>query len=588
MDISVRQRLARFRRDFMTLDWVGRSRADGGPASADFILDDTLAAYGAIGHGGGVDWQDGRAAYHDAEIDPGYDLAPAPEAVAAIDRLAESVGAEAAALGEIASRAERDGRGIAAAQVRAASRALSLIADNQCAADPEAASAFDPAIWLAVFSQIQDIVAAIGETALESGLCAVRAASATRGFFDFAREIDELERALRAGWPEIERLAGLIEEAGAQAGALSAELRMTRRALDAAVTEFASDTLPPAEIEPLIRHRLARIGTAAAQATGMARRIAAEARASRELIETLVEQFMVMIRETPLGDRRAAPRLAFFSHCTLATATRQYAARTIDISMTGALVALDMPDGFRRGQPVRLTLPDAPPLMGTVAGISQYGLHIAFDLGHAVNAPARAPLRRMLSAVQHHDDGLVSRVHAFAREIRTALERAVAEGSCAHADLIAPQLDPPREREDVTYGHPCADLFEAHLAAFVAGLLQRNPDIAHVAAMDRGGYVAAGAGSAPARGVLPPWRPGQLRQDRESRRHARNLRPSVAHNLRDDAGLVRVISAPIFLGGRHWGCAEIGFRLPEIGESADSPENGVLFEQDQGADLASG
>ncbi|MGY6645075.1 MAG: PilZ domain-containing protein [Salinarimonas sp.] len=564
----------------MTLDWVGRSRTDGGPASRDFILDDTLAAYGAIGHGGGVDWRDGLAAYRESDIDPGYDPAPAPEAVAAIDRLAESVGAEAAALGEIASRAERDGRGIALAQVRAASRALSLIAD--CEANVEAATGFDPAIWLSVFSQIQDIVAAISETALESGLCAVRAASATRGFFDFAREVDELERALRAGWPEIERLAGVIEEAGAQAGALAAELRMTRRALNAAVAEFASDTLPPVEIEPLIRHRLARIGTAAAQATGMARRIAAEARACRELIETLVEQFMVMIRETPLGDRRAAPRLAFFSHCTLATATRQYAARTIDISMTGALVALDLPDGFRRGQPVRLSLPGTPPLMGTVAGISQYGLHIAFDIGHAVNAPARAPLRRMLNAVQHHDDGLVSRVHAFAREIRTALERAVAEGSCAHADLIAPQLEAPRESDDVTYGHPCADLFEAHLAAFVAGLLQRNPDITHVAAMDRGGYVAAGAGSAPARGALPPWRPGQLRQDRESRRHARNLRPSVAHNLRDDAGLVRVISAPIFLGGRHWGCAEIGFRLPENGEGTDSSENGVLFEQDQG------
>lgn len=371
----------------MTLDWVGRSRTDGGPVARDAILDDTIAAYGAIGHGGGVDWRDGRAGYRELDIASDDDLSPAPEAVAAIDRLAESVGAEAAALGEIVARAKRDGRGIALAQVRAASRALSLIADSEADVDTDAR--FDPAIWLTVFSQLQDIVAAISETALESGLCAVRAASATRGFFDFAREVDELERALRNGWPEIERLCGIIEEHGAQAGALAAELRMTRRALDAAVAEFASDTLPPAAIEPLIRYRLARIGTAAAQATGMARRIAEEAGACRELVETLVEQFMVMVRETPLGDRRAAPRLAFFSHCTLATATRQYAARTIDISMTGALVSLDATDGFRRGQPIRLTLPDTPPLMGTVAGISQYGLHIAFDIGHIVNAPAQ-------------------------------------------------------------------------------------------------------------------------------------------------------------------------------------------------------
>lgn len=573
----------------MTLDWVGRSREGGGPVARDGILEDTIAAYGAIGHGGGVEWHEVGAGFRVEEPAAGENLAPAPEAIAAIDRLAESVGAEAAALGEIATRADRDGRGIAMAQVRAASRALSLLAgpqpDTGASYDEDATGRgedFDPAVWRAVFSQLQDIIGAIGDSALESGLCAVRASSATRGFFDFAREVDELERALRAGWPEIRRLAGTIEEHGTQAAALAAELRMTRRALDAAVAEFASDTLPPAEIEPLIRHRLARIGTAAAQATGMARRIAEEARACRELIETLVEQFMVMVRETPLGDRRAAPRLAFFSHCTLATATRQYAARTIDISMTGALVTLDVTDGFRRGQPIRLLLPEAPPLMGTVAGISQYGLHVAFDIGHTVNAPARAPLRRMLNAVQHHDDGLVARVHAFAREVRTTLERAVAEGSCSQADLIAPQLVAPRESGATSYGHPCADLFAYHLDAFIAGLVQRYPDIVHAAAMDRSGYVAAGAGARSADGETPPWQPAQLRQDQESRRHARNLRPSVAHNLRDGAGLVRVISVPIFIGGRHWGCAEIGFRLPEIGEGADSSENGVLFEQDQG------
>ena len=569
----------------MTLDWVGRSRIGSDATARDAILDDTIAAYGAIDHGGGVDWRDGGGGYRVSYADLDDDVAPAPEAVAAIDRLAESVGAEAAALGEIALRAERDGRGIALAQVRAASRALALIADYPGQlpdADEDGETAFDPSMWLASFSPLQDIVGSLAETALESGLCAVRAASATRGFFEFAREVDELERALRTGWPEIERLAGIIEEQGAHAAALAGELRITRRALDAAIAEFASDILPPGMIEPLVRHRLARIGTAAAQASGMARRIAEEARACRELVETLVEQFMVMIRETPLGDRRAAPRLAFFSQCSLGTATRHYAARTIDISMSGALVALDVVDGFRRGQPVRLGLPEIPPLMGTVAGISHYGVHVTFDIGHTVNAPARLPLRRMLNAVQHHDDGLISRVQAFAREIRTTLERVIAEGSCTHVDLIAPQLVPPRESDSVIYGHPCDHLFEAHLGAFIAGLVQRSTDIAHVAAMDRCGYVAAGAGSTPVRGMVPSWRPGQLRQDRESRRHARNLRPSVAHNLRDEAGLVRVISAPIFLGGRHWGCAEIGFRLPEIGEVADSVENGVLFEQDQG------
>jgi methyl-accepting chemotaxis protein len=586
VDISVRQRLARFRREFLTLDWGGRSRAraDG---RDDQILSDTLAAYGAIGQNTSVSWQ-GMPELNGELADTAADWSAAPEVAAAISNLSESIAAEGVALADIAARARREAQEINQAQIRAASRALDLIERSDEGRGEEIRD-WGGQDWLDLFAPLQGSVGAIAETALEAGLCAVRAGSSTRGFAQFAREVDELERALRAGWSEIERLIIALEEHGAQAAAAAAELRVTRRAVDAAVGEFANDTIAPHDAAPLVRNRLGRLGAFTSQAAAAARRLADDARRMAELVDTLVEQFLIIVRETPVGDRRSARRLAFHAPCTLATATRSYPARTIDLSLTGALVGVPDALPFQPGQPIRLILQDTPAIMGSIAGISGQGIHISFDLGHSVNAQANAPMRSMLRALQRHDENFILRASGLAREIRSVLERGVSEGSISQEAMhrqeyeFIPETEPPR------YYHPAADFLATQIAPFVGGMADRAPDIGYAAIIDRNGFVAILAERRDPHEHVEPGRDGEslhagmIRQDAQGRRHARNLRPYLAHNLRARDTILRVVSAPIFIGGRHWGCAEIAFRLPEApDETKESQKIGMLFEQDQG------
>gem|GEM_PF-1596837 len=608
MDISVRQRLARFRREFLTLDWGGRGRgrsrdrATEQDAVTDHILDDALSAYATIRHRSSVAWQqrDAVGDIHTSELDDSAAAwSAAPEVAAAIGNLSQSIAAEGASLAELAARARRESRDITEAQVRAASRALERINsgdDEQDAshAAPAHQEEPDPQAWLDLFAPLRDLTGAIAETALETGLCAVRAGSATRGFAQFAREIDELERALRAGWNEIERLVTELEECGAQAGAMAAELRMTRRAVDATVSEFANDTISPHAAAPLVRHRLGRLGPLAAQAGSAARHLADDAQHMAELVETLVEQLTVIVRETPVGDRRSARRLAFHAPCTLATATRSYPARTIDVSLNGALVSVGDARPFLPGQPIRLTLAEVPPVMGSIAGISGQGIHITFDLGHSVNREAGGALRRMLRALQRHDETLVARASGLAREIRTVLERGVAEGSIRQDAMHAQDYEPIPGAEPPRYYHPAGAFLAEQIAPFVGGTADRAPDIGYAAIIDRSGFVAILAERRDPHEHVEPGREGErlnagmIRQDPQGRRHARNLRPYLAHNLRARGTILRVVSAPIFIGGRHWGCAEVAFRLPDAPDVSKDEEIGVLFEQDQGADITSG
>ncbi len=591
--------MARFRRGFLTLDWGGKSRdhaaagIDGSGrerAGEDLLLRDTIAAYGAIGQGSTVSWQ-GHDVMTENSVDSSADWSSAPEVAAAIGNLSDSIAAEGAALAEIAARARREAHELNQTQIRAASRALDLITDGGGDADA-GQPGWSGQDWLALFEPLQHSVGAIAETALEAGLCAVRAASATRGFVQFSREIDELERALRAGWSEIERLIEGLEEAGAQAASLAAELRVTRRAVDATIGEFANDSVAPPDAAPLVRHRLGRLGVFTSQASSASRRMGADATRMAELVETLVEQFLIIMRDTPVGDRRAARRLAFHAPCALATATRSYPARTVDLSLTGALISVPDAAPFHPGQPIRLMLQGAPAIMGSIAGVSGQGIHVSFDLGHSVNAQASAPLRQMIRALQRHDETLVARAIGLAREIRTVLERGVAEGSLSQEMMQAQEYEPIPETDPPRYYHPAADFLATQIAPFVAGMADRAADVGYIGVIDRSGFVAILAERRDPHEHVEAGQDGErlhagmIRQDPQGRRHARNLRPYMAHNLRARGSILRVVSAPVFIGGRHWGCAEIAFRLPELadidGDAANNAEFGMLFEQDQG------
>jgi methyl-accepting chemotaxis protein len=579
VDLNVRQRLAKIRRNFLTLSWASAEPA--APASEigpdlDLILEDTLAGYHGIGATTGVDWRKANPGLFD---DEDIDWSPSPQTRAAVFRLAEKIRAEGEKLVDLSAHARREADLLLREHASATSRALALLnaARENDAASHEAVAAALPD-WTAHFANMNELIREIGTTALSAALSAVRAGASTRGFSQVAKGVEELERALRSAWDEIERLIVDLEDRAAETAATAANLRSAGKAfmqntaeLPLSVSGKAATVAAitgPLDALKLLTDKIARTGGDVATACDE----------MAHLVHTLAEHLVIVVRETPVGNRRAARRIAFESSCIISTSERSYAGRSLDLSATGALVKLrqepekDPKDGpiLQRAQPITLHLQDIAPIVGSIAGVSAQGVHISFDLGHGANAEARPALLQMLEGLLTRSQELVDRTTLLARDIREALEHGLAEGRITQAALLSTEYEPILGAEPPRFRHPALAFYEETLTPVLEAVSSNAGNVIHAVAMDRAGFVPVHIPSIGADGRASHSRRGRIYADLLNQRAARNLRPFLIQVIPDDmAGgeTVRSVSVPVFVGGRHWGCAEIGFCL-EDGDAA--------------------
>jgi methyl-accepting chemotaxis protein len=583
VDLNVRQRLAKIRRNFLTLAWASTEApapvSQAGP-DLDLVLEDTLAGYHGIGATTGVEWRkDNPDLFDDEEIA----WSPSPQTRAAVFRLAEKIRAEGEKLVDLSAHARREADLLMREHASATARALAFLdrAQENDATSGEAATNAAAALpdWSAHFASMNELIREIGTTALSAALSAVRAGASTRGFSQVAKGVEELERALRSAWDEIERLIVELEDRAAETAATAANLRSAGKAFMQNTSElphFASGKAGaaaaingPLDALKLLTDKIARTGGD----------VAAACDEMAHLVHTLAEQLVIVVRETPVGDRRAARRIAFESSCIISTSERSYAGKSLDLSATGALVKLRDDTGqatgaeprkepaLQRAQPITLHLQDIAPIVGSIAGVSAQGVHISFDLGHGANAEARPALLEMLEGLLARSQDLVARTTMLARDVRLALESGLAEGRISQADLLSTDHEPIEGSQPPQFTHPALAFYEDALTPILEAVSSGAPNVIYAVAMDRAGYVPVHPGSPGEHS-----RRGRIYTHWLNQRAARNLRPFLIqvapHNIGDEDGeTVRSVSVPVFVGGRHWGCAEIGFRL-EDGDAA--------------------
>ncbi|HSP26489.1 MAG TPA: PilZ domain-containing protein [Saliniramus sp.] len=586
MDLNVRQRLAKIRRNFLTLSWASAEQA--APASEigpdlDLVLEDTLAGYHGIGATSGVDWRrDNPGLFDDDDIA----WSPSPQTRAAVFRLAEKVRGEGERLVELSAHARREADRLLREHASATARALAFLEREQESdagsrgAAAEAAAALPD--WTAHFADMNELIREIGTTALSAALSAVRAGASTRGFSQVAKGIDELERALRSAWDEIERLIVDLEDRAAETAATAANLRSAGKAFMQNAAELPHSASTKAGAAAAITGPLGALKLLADKIARTGGEVAAACDEMAHLVHTLAEQLVIVVRETPVGNRRAARRIAFESSCIISTSERSYAGKSLDLSATGALVKLrqepEQGQGqepgkepvLQRGQPITLHLQDIAPIVGSIAGVSAQGVHISFDLGHGANAEARPALLQMLDGLLARSHELVNRTTLLARDCREALEMGLADGRIAQADLLSTEYEPIAGAEPPRFTHPALAFYEEALTPIIEAVSSNTPNVIHAAVMDRAGFVPVHTSSLGRDSVS---RRGRISTDLLNQRAARNLRPFLIQVVPHDptAGengeTVRSVCVPIFVGGRHWGCAEIGFRL-EDGDAA--------------------
>ncbi|MBY0431314.1 MAG: hypothetical protein K2Q10_08960, partial [Rhodospirillales bacterium] len=221
------------------------------------------------------------------------------------------------------------------------------------------------------------------------------------------------------------------------------------------------------------------------------------------------------------------------------------------------------------GSRVEVTLEGIGRLSGLLAGRHANGLrvHFADGLGGADEA-----IRQHLAKAEASQ----RRITAIAGErkamIEEALEQALARRHISIEDLFDTDYKAIRDTDPRQFTSRNLDLLERILPDIQEPVLSLDPSIVFCAAVDRNGYLPVhNAVFSKPQGSDPTWnnancRNRRLFNDRTGLAAGRNVREHLVQTYPRDMGGGRVVmmkdvSSPIMVRGRHWGGLRIGCRL---------------------------
>ncbi|MBW6506933.1 MAG: hypothetical protein K0B00_09310 [Rhodobacteraceae bacterium] len=170
------------------------------------------------------------------------------------------------------------------------------------------------------------------------------------------------------------------------------------------------------------------------------------------------------------------------------------------------------------------------------------------------------------------DAPLIAHVRATAAAIGAAFEAAIARGDIVQAALFDHRYQPIPGTDPAQHMAPFTRLSDRLLPALQEPALALDPRVVFCAAVDRNGYLPTHNNhfSHP-QGDDPVWNAANCRNrrlfdDRVGLRAAASTAPFLLQIYRRDMGggqfaLMKDLSAPIHVAGRHWGGLRLGYRF---------------------------
>ncbi|WP_433866401.1 methyl-accepting chemotaxis protein [Ralstonia wenshanensis] len=176
------------------------------------------------------------------------------------------------------------------------------------------------------------------------------------------------------------------------------------------------------------------------------------------------------------------------------------------------------------------------------------------------------------TGVQSADTPFIEAVQAAAGKISALFESALARGDITEGDLFdrtyapVPNTDPPQHMTRFTA------FTDRVLPAVQEPLLQLDPRVVFCAAVDTNGYLPThNLKFSQPQGSDPAWNAANSRNrrlftDRTGLGAARNTEAFLLQTYRRDMGngtfaMMKDVSAPIYVKGRHWGGVRIGYKV---------------------------
>ena len=176
------------------------------------------------------------------------------------------------------------------------------------------------------------------------------------------------------------------------------------------------------------------------------------------------------------------------------------------------------------------------------------------------------------AGVQTNDAPLMEALSVAARQVVDAFETAVESGQASLEDLFDEQYRPIPGTNPQQFTARFTELSDRVLPAIQEPMLGADRRVVFCVTVDRNGYLPTHnrVFSKP-QGKDPAWnnancRNRRLFNDRTGLRAAQNTKPFLLQTYRRDMGggqfiLMKDLSTPIVVKGRHWGGLRLGYRL---------------------------
>lgn len=176
------------------------------------------------------------------------------------------------------------------------------------------------------------------------------------------------------------------------------------------------------------------------------------------------------------------------------------------------------------------------------------------------------------SGFQTADTPFIEQVMATAARVTEAFEEGVRSGRISISDLFDERYEPIPGTNPQQYMTRFVAFTDEALPEIQEGVLEANPKAVICCAVDRNGFLPThNRKFAQPQGSDPNWNNANCRNrrmfnDRTGLGSARNTKPFLLQTYRRDMGggkfiMMKDVSAPIFVQGRHWGGLRLAYSL---------------------------
>ncbi len=170
------------------------------------------------------------------------------------------------------------------------------------------------------------------------------------------------------------------------------------------------------------------------------------------------------------------------------------------------------------------------------------------------------------------DTPIIEVVVSTAKKMGELLEAAVDSGEISMADLFDENYVPIQGTNPIQHMTKFVHLTDKLFVSIQEPLLEFNSKIAFAAAVDRNAFLPThNLKISKPQGADPAWNNANCRNrrifnDRTGLSAGRNTRPFLVQTYRRDMGnktfvMMKDVSAPIFVKGKHWGGMRIGYKI---------------------------